>query len=202
MGKRVFRYFMGFLDAQEKWINEMAADGWRLVKTSTLFYEFEPCEPGSYEYRVEFVGALSYGRIRDYQGFLSGLGYKVLTKNLNLNISFGKVRWRPFGRGIGQIVTSPGGYNKEILIIEKKADGESFDVHSDYDGLIAYYQSIRGMYITLLSIVVAFWALRLLTSIGPMPYAILAIAMVLLLIPIVLYSRRISTYKRLRITNE
>jgi len=34
------------------------------------------------------------------------------------------------------------------------------------------------------------------------PYALLAIAMVLLLIPIALYSRRISMYKRLRMTNE
>ena len=202
MGRIEFRYFMGFLDTQEKWINEMAANGWRLVKTSTLFYEFEPCEPGSYEYRVEFVGALSYGKIRDYKDFLSGLGYKVLTKNLNLNMSFGKVRWRPFGRGSGQIVTSPGGYNKEILIIEKKADGESFDVHTSYDDLIAYYQSIRGMYIMLLSIVIAFWESRFLASIGSIPYALLAIAMVLLLIPIVLYSRRISMYKRLRMTNE
>ena len=117
-------------------------------------------------------------------------------------MSFGKARWRPFGRGSGQIVTSPGGYNKEILIIEKKADGESFDVHSNYDDLIAYYQSIRGMYITLLSIVVALWALRFLASIGSIPYAVLSVAMVLLLIPIVLYSRRISMYKRLGMTNE
>jgi len=44
--------------------------------------------------------------------------------------------------------------------------------------------------------------LRFLASIGSIPYALLAIAMVLLLIPIVLYSRRISMYKRLRMTNE
>lgn len=86
--------------------------------------------------------------------------------------------------------------------MEKKTDGESFEVHSNYDDLIAYYQSIRGMYITLLSIVVAFWALRFLASIGSIPYTVLAIAIVLLLIPIVLYSRRISTYRRLRMTNE
>jgi len=143
-----------------------------------------------------------YGKIQDYKDFLSGLGYKVLAKNLNLNMSFGKARWRPFGRGSGQVATSPGGYNKEILIIEKKADGESFDVHTSYDDLIAYYQSIRGMYIMLLSIVIAFWESRFLASIGSIPYALLAIAMVLLLIPIVLYSRRISMYKRLRMTNE
>ena len=202
MGRVELRYFMGFLDTQEKWINEMAANGWRLVKTSTLFYEFEPCEPGSYEYRVEFVGALSCGKMRDYRDFLSGLGYRVLTKNLNLNMSFGKVRWRPFGRGSGQIVTSPGGYNKEILIIEKRADGESFDVHSNYDDLISYYQSIRGMYIAPLSIVVALSALNFLASVGSIPYALLAIAIALLLIPIVLYSRRISMYRRLRMTNE
>ncbi len=105
-------------------------------------------------------------------------------------------------KGSGQIVTSPGGYNKEILIIEKKADGENFEAHSNYDDLIAYYQSIRVTYIAPLLIVVALSALSFLASVGSIPYALLTIAMALLLIPIVLYSRRISMYKRLRMTNE
>ncbi|HBK59972.1 MAG TPA: DUF2812 domain-containing protein [Firmicutes bacterium] len=202
MRKREFRYFVGLLDAQEKWIDRMAANGWRLVKTSILCYEFEPCEPGSYEYRVEFVGALSYSRMQDYRDFLLGLGYKVLTKSLNLNISFGKIRWRPFGKGRGQIATSPGGYNKEIFIIEKKADGEDFDIHSNYEDAIAYYRSIRGMYIALLGVVVMLLVLRLVAPIAAIPWVLFAIAISLLLVPTCLYSRKISMYKALSRTNE
>lgn len=32
MSKTVFRYFFDFLDGQEKWLNKMAARGYRLKK--------------------------------------------------------------------------------------------------------------------------------------------------------------------------
>ncbi|WP_018750576.1 hypothetical protein [Paenibacillus sanguinis] len=34
----------------------------------------------------------------------------------------GKLRWRPYGKGWGQIATSPGTFNKELLILEKKRE--------------------------------------------------------------------------------
>ena len=45
-------------------------------------------------------------------------GYKVFYKNINLNYSIGKVRWRPFAGKYGRIATSPGNFDKELLIVE------------------------------------------------------------------------------------
>ena len=94
MNKKCYRYFGGLLNRQERWLNRMAAAGWRLVGTGKLCYEFEPCEPGAYEYRVEFVGQMAYEKSRDYRAFLKELGYDAFYKNVNLNWSFGKAVWR------------------------------------------------------------------------------------------------------------
>ena len=126
----------------------------------------------------------------------------MFTKNLNLNLSFGKMRWRPYGKGAGQVVTSPGGYNKEILIIEKKRDGESFELHTNYEDIIFYYQSIRSKYLSLILIVVIFAVVKLFVDIETLSFAVLGVAMVLLLIPTFLYTREISVYKRLSRVNE
>lgn len=202
MSRKKFRYFMSFFDTQEKWINKMAANGLRLVGTSTFYYEFEPCNPNSYEYRIEFVGAMPYSKTQDYKKFLAELGYKVFTKNLNLNLSFGKIRWRPYGHTGGQIVTSPGGYNNEIFIIEKKRDGKSFELHTNYEDIINYYRSIRNIYSSLLLVVFVFLALKFFTIVSTLSYALIVIVILLLLIPTILYSRQISAYKTLNKTNE
>ncbi len=41
MSKIVKRFFGGLLLSQEKWLNQMAADGFRLVRTTKTTYEFE-----------------------------------------------------------------------------------------------------------------------------------------------------------------
>lgn len=41
MNKRIYRYFGGFLEKQGRFLNEMSAKGYRLVKTGELLYEFE-----------------------------------------------------------------------------------------------------------------------------------------------------------------
>ena len=64
MTKRVFRYFFDFLEGQERWLNEMASKGWRLVKCGQLYYEFEKCQENEYEYAVEFVAHLAYSNSR------------------------------------------------------------------------------------------------------------------------------------------
>lgn len=70
MNKKCYRYFGGLLSSQERWLNQMAAEGWRLAGTGKLSYEFESCAPGEYEYRVEFVGQMAYGKSKDYKAFL------------------------------------------------------------------------------------------------------------------------------------
>ena len=138
------RYFIDFTSKQENWLNEMVAKGLRLVRCGKLMYEFEQCTPGEYQYCVEFVGDKSYAKQKDYKGFLERMGYRVLRKNINLNYSLGKARFKLWADGAGKLATSPGSYNKELLILEKKNDGKPFDLHTDTEDLAVYYGNIRN----------------------------------------------------------
>ena len=146
MNKMAIRYFFDFTEKQEKWLNEMAARGFRLVRCGKLTYHFEQCAPDEYQYCVEFVGEKSYSKHKDYKAFLMGLGYHVIPKNVNLNWSVGKARFRPWGEGAGMVATSPGAYNKELLIVEKRNDGKPFDLHTDTDDLAARFKTLRNAY--------------------------------------------------------
>ena len=88
MTKRVFRYFFNFMAGQEKWLNDMAAKGWRLIRCGQLSYHFERCTPGEYEYAVEFVADKSHAKSRDYKAFLESMGYKTFYKNVNVPMVF------------------------------------------------------------------------------------------------------------------
>lgn len=59
MSKKCYRFYGGLLTSQEKWLNGMAERGYRLIHAEKLLYEFEACEPGQYQYRLEFVGQKS-----------------------------------------------------------------------------------------------------------------------------------------------
>jgi hypothetical protein len=131
MKKTFVRCFIDFTDKQEKWLNDMAERGFRLLSCGKLVYRFEQCVPDEYQYRVEFVGDKSYAKNKDYKSFLEGLGYRVITKNINLNWSFGKARFRPWADGCGKIASSPGAYNKELLIVEQRKDDKPFALHTD-----------------------------------------------------------------------
>ena len=146
MSKIAFRYFFDFTEQQEKWLNEMAARGFRLVRCGKLAYRFEQCAPDEYQYCVEFVGEKSYSKHKDYKTFLADLGYRVIPKNVNLNWSVGKARLRPWGEGAGMAATSPGTYNKELLIVEKRNDGKPFDLHTDTEDLAARFRTLRNAY--------------------------------------------------------
>lgn len=146
MKKTVFRYFFDFMDGQEKWLNEMAEQGWRLTRCGIASYGFERCDPGQYEYRVEFAGDRSYGKEKQYRAFLDSMGYRTFTKNLNLDYSRGKVAWRPWVKGMGQIATSPGGYNRELLIVEKEKDGGPFELHTDLSDRLSRCRPVVSVY--------------------------------------------------------
>jgi len=146
MKKTVIKYFIDFTDKQEKWLNEMAARGFRLVRCGKLMYKFEQSALAEYQYHVEFVGEKSYTKHTDYKRFLEDLGYRIICKNINLNWSIGKVRFRPWGDGAGKFATSPGAYSKELLIVEKRNDGKPFDLHTDTQDLAVYFKVFRNAY--------------------------------------------------------
>ncbi len=144
MTKTIFRYFFDFVEGQEQWLNEMAGKGYRLKNCGVCWYTFEQCQPGDFSYSVAFVADKSYREAKTYRQFLEQSGFRVLTKNINLNLSFGKLRWRPFAKGWGQLATLPGGYNKELFLVEKKHDGTPFVLHSDLAGQLLTVRAIRN----------------------------------------------------------
>jgi glucan phosphoethanolaminetransferase (alkaline phosphatase superfamily) len=153
--KKCIRFFGGLISTQEKWLNKMAHNGYRLIKASKVSYEFEKCQPDAYQYVVEFVANKSYKSEKEYRSFLEDMGYTVFYKNINLNFSMGKVVWRPYGSGAGQISSNPGSYNKELFIVEKKNDGHSFSLHTTNSDKAAYYKPIRNSWLTLSILLIA-----------------------------------------------
>ena len=85
-----------------------------------------------------------------YANFLEDMGYKVFFKNINLNYSVGKVRWRPWAERGGRIATNTTTFNREILIVEKANDGKPFELHTSYDDKEKYYRNLRNPWLFLL----------------------------------------------------
>ena len=84
MIKRVCRYFAGFMHSQARWLNKMASQGYRLVRTDLTHYEFEPCSPDEYEYAVEYIGYMTPAHMEEYKTLLEDLGYRTFYKNINI----------------------------------------------------------------------------------------------------------------------
>ncbi len=210
MTKTVFRYFFDFMDGQEKWLNKMAGRGYRLKKCGVLAYVFESCSPDEYEYVVEYVADKSYREAQEYKLFLEGLGLRTFTKNINLNVSVGKVRWRPYAAGKGQVATSSGGFNRELLVVERIKDGRPFQLHTDIDDRLSVYRAIRNPYLWSGLCMVALAGLTLVPGVAAYrPDMWLALgrvvsgtAAILFLIPAVKYSIRIIRLKREREISE
>lgn len=210
MSKRVYRYFLNFVHGQEQWLNEMAAQGYRLVKCGKLQYAFEGCEPGEYEYAVEFVADRSFHDAMDYKKFLEGLGYGVFIKNINLNFSVGKVKWRPWAQKGATIATSAGGFNKELLIVEKRRDGRPFQLHTDLQDVLSGYKTLRKAYLWAASQMLGLVAMVIIlltlgwSKAGPSPSllwllaggGITAIFAVLWSAPVIAYSRTIRKLEK------
>lgn len=195
MTKTVNRYFGGFTEKQAKWLNRMAAEGWRLIRTGKLTYEFESCAPSKYQYAVEFIADKSQKNAEDYKAFLEGCGYKVWYKNANLSYSVGKVRWRPWAEADAQITTSWTTYNKELLIVEKENDGKPFELHTTASDRIRFLKKWRNVWMTYTAMFLLMAALFLLQS--PTVSAVLGVIGLLSLIPVVLYQVQIGKIKKL-----
>lgn len=78
-----------------------------------------------------------------------GSGLSGLAQNINLNLSFGKVRLRPYGEGRGKVAVSGGTYGQELFIVEKVSDGRPFTLHTTREDCAAYYKRQRGAYSTI-----------------------------------------------------
>ncbi|MCI8386879.1 MAG: DUF2812 domain-containing protein [Clostridiales bacterium] len=194
MSKKHYRFFGALLNAQENWLNKMSANGYRLIRTSKLMYEFEECKPNEYEYQIEFIARKSRSSAQDYAAFLTEMGYKVFYKNINLNYSIGKVRLRPWAEPGGRIATNSTTYNRELLIVEKPHDGKPFELHSTIDDRIEYYKSIRAPWLFMLIIFALFGVIMRSWIFGA--FALMS------LIPTILYQLEIISLSKSAKTNE
>ena len=143
MIKKCCRFYAGALASQENWLNRMAADGYRLIRTGKLLYEFEECGPGQYQYCVEYIGLKSRESAEDYARFLRECGYTVFFKNINLNWNTGKVVYRPWAEKGGRISSDRTTLNRELLIVEKENDGKPFELHTTYEDKVNYYKQLQ-----------------------------------------------------------
>ena len=158
MSKKCYRFFGGLLDTREKWLNKMSGMGYRLVRTGKMLYEFERCRPNEFQYRIDFIGEKSKADAEEYRRFLEDMGYKVFFKNINLNYSAGKLRWRPWAEKGGRIAANSTTFNRELPIVEKKNDGKLFELHTSYEDKARYYANLRNPRLMLFIFFGAFWA--------------------------------------------
>ena len=57
-------------DKETAWLNNMAKEGFALTKFFAGFYTFKTCEPGEYEYQIDF-GDKMYAVTDDYREFMA-----------------------------------------------------------------------------------------------------------------------------------
>lgn len=188
MSKILCRYFGGMLQVQEAWLNKMAEQGYRLVSIGKLLYRFEKCAPGSVQYRVDFIGSKAQSEAQDYHNFLEDIGYKVFFKNINLNYSIGKMKYRPWAEKGGRIATNATTFNKELLIVEKENDGKPFELHTSVEDKIGYYRSLRNPWFTVVVLFIIFgvYAESILLSV----YGLLP------MVPVIVYQRQIVKIRK------
>lgn len=194
MNKKIYRFFGGLLTAQENWLNKMSEKGYRLIRTGKLLYEFEECKPGQFQYCVEFIGQKSKENAQNYHDFLEEMGYSVFYKNINLNYSVGKVRWRPWAEKGGRIATNATTFNRELLIVEKENDGKPFELHTSYEDKESYYNNLRNPWLLLLLMFAVFTVVN--------QSVILGILALISLIPVIVYQSQIMKNRREAKTKE
>jgi hypothetical protein len=113
------------LDERERWVNEHVANGWALVGNTLLRYEFEECTPGEYIYRLEVLSKPTKApESQEYLRFVRETGAEVAVES-------GALVW-----------------------FRKKAADGPFEIFSDVDSRLAYYQRLGAGSLGMLAIVV------------------------------------------------
>lgn len=64
-------------DKETEWINDMSAKGYAMTGFCAGFYFFDPCEPGKYEYQVDFSEGF-FKVSQDYREFMTEAGVEIV----------------------------------------------------------------------------------------------------------------------------
>ncbi|MBR3045437.1 MAG: DUF2812 domain-containing protein [Oscillospiraceae bacterium] len=76
--KRVRKFFsIAEFEKEEKYLTDMAAQGWRFVDTNGTIYTFERCEPENVVYRLDFSG-IPLDQRDDYYAMFRDYGWEYL----------------------------------------------------------------------------------------------------------------------------
>ncbi|PKR84494.1 DUF2812 domain-containing protein [Heyndrickxia camelliae] len=79
MKKRVFKLFWAWQDDQEnKWLEKMAEEGWKLLKYNLLVYTFEKMDPKKYIYKTDFKSNQNHD-LQEYLALFEDAGWEHVT---------------------------------------------------------------------------------------------------------------------------
>lgn len=121
--KHVIRKAFYDFEKEEKWLNEMSAQGLALVDYSWCKYVFEDAPKGEYIYRLEYLEkSLKDPKSQEYIRFMEETGAEHIASYF---------RWVYFRR--------------------KAAEGE-FDIYTDVDSKIRHYSRIRSLFFLLVGL--------------------------------------------------
>lgn len=118
MKKVKFRFYLDY-EKEEKWINEMAAQGWHLKKFLLGRFTFTKGEPAAFIYRNEFIVGMSLEEKKDYFELLKDSGITIIHEK--------------------------GGW---VYMKKASAEGP-FELYTDTKSKISYYQRILSIFLLL-----------------------------------------------------
>ncbi|GIN92851.1 hypothetical protein J6TS1_48300 [Siminovitchia terrae] len=128
--KKVVYRFYLDYENEENWINEMSAKGWHLEKFALGRFTFTKGKPGKYVYRNEFISEMKTKEKTEYFEFLSDSGIIVIHE---------------FGGWV---------------YIKKEANEGPFELFTDNDSHIAYYNRMMNFFIAIFFVNVFFGILN------------------------------------------
>lgn len=140
-------HWFGNMTSTVKWLNKMADRGLRVSGVTVTGCEFEECEPGKYEYALEFVGHMSREKADEYARFLRECGYRTFFKNLAMDWNTGKVELRPWAEKGARLARNSTTYNRELLIVEKERDGRPFELHTSAEDRLWYAKKVAATWL-------------------------------------------------------
>ncbi|EHR31953.1 DUF2812 domain-containing protein [Helcococcus kunzii] len=156
------KFFIDPVSQLEPWLNKISNEGYRLVSVKRFIYKFEKTNK-KYSYTTQFVGTKPWNEIKDYVRMLEENGSNTFFAPLNQgNVSFGKVRLRPFAESSAKIATGFTNFNREILIAENVGQNQPlltdpFDIANEYKHLRNTY--LNGLILLLCMLVFSIYML-------------------------------------------
>lgn len=122
MNKRIFKYYPVWqVDTEEEWLNKKALEGWNMIATDGVNFDFTRGTPGEFTYRIDAQPEKSSNA--DWQDYLDMLNEAK--------------------------VEHVARYREWTYLRKRKADGP-FELFSDLDSRIAFWERIRNRYFVIL----------------------------------------------------